>query len=128
MGLGETVGNAMRTPARQQFVQAAGSLSEALLRAATGAGVNAQEAKQKIDELTPKWLDSAEVKAQKRAAIPIYIESLRQRAASAGRNVPLYQQPGALDSNPAGGAPAAPAPGGLPPDVAAALGKYGAGR
>jgi len=63
-----------------------------LLRAATGAGVNKDEAKQKIDELTPKYLDKPEVKKQKLDAIPVYIESLKTRA---GRAAPEgYQVPG----------------------------------
>lgn len=100
MGLGEAAGNAMRSPTRQRYVQAAASLSEALLRAATGAGVNAQEAKQKIEEITPKWGDSDEVIAQKRAAIPVYLESLRARAGNAGRHVP----PPSIARPPAAGA------------------------
>lgn len=80
IGGGEGVANAMRSPDRQRFVQGASSLSEALLRAATGAGVNKDEANQKIRELTPQYTDSPEVVAQKMAAIPLYIESLNVRA------------------------------------------------
>jgi hypothetical protein len=43
----------MRGADRQKFMQGSSSLSEALLRAATGAGVNKDEAAQKIQELTP---------------------------------------------------------------------------
>lgn len=69
-----------QSPARQQFTQAASSMSEALLRAATGAGVNKDEAAQKIRELTPAYFDSPQVIKQKLDAIPVYIESLKTRA------------------------------------------------
>lgn len=76
---------------RQKFTQAASSLSEALLRAATGAGVNKDEAKQKLEELTPLFTDDAETRKQKLAAIPVYLESLKSRA---GRAAPSsYQVP-----------------------------------
>jgi hypothetical protein len=61
-------------------MQGASSMSEALLRAATGAGVNKDEALQKVRELTPQIGDSDAVIAQKEAAIPLYIESLKMRA------------------------------------------------
>ena len=76
----ETVKNASRTPERQKFVQAASSMSEALLRAATGAGVNKEEADQKVRELTPQPFDSQELIQQKMDAIPPYLNSLRTRA------------------------------------------------
>lgn len=79
-GLAGGAANMMRGADRQKFMQASSSLSEALLRAATGAGVNANEAKQKIEELTPIVGDSDEVIAQKKAAIPVYIESLKVRS------------------------------------------------
>jgi len=84
----EGLANLRRSPARQQFVQATDSLSEALLRAATGAGVNEAEAKQKVKELTPVWSDKPATKKQKLDAIPQYIESLRVRAGKAGEAVP----------------------------------------
>lgn len=74
------VGNYLRTANRQQFNQATSSLGEALLRAATGAGVNKDEAKQKIEELTPVFGEDPATSAQKIAAIPAYIETLRVRA------------------------------------------------
>jgi len=61
-------------------MQGASSLSEALLRAATGAGINQYEAEQKVAEITPKYGDSDEVVAQKMAAVPLYLESLKLRA------------------------------------------------
>lgn len=79
-GIGEAVGNQFRGSNRQMFMQGASSLSEALLRAATGAGVNKEEAAQKVRELTPVSGNSEEVIAQKMAAIPLYIESLKVRA------------------------------------------------
>ena len=78
--LGGPVGNWLRSPDRQKFVQGASSLSESLLRAATGAGVNKDEAKQKIEELTPQWGEDDATTKQKMAAIPLYIESLKVRA------------------------------------------------
>jgi len=78
--LGGPVGNWLRSPDRQKFVQGASSLSESLLRAATGAGVNKDEAKQKIEELTPIWGEDDATTKQKMAAIPLYIESLKVRA------------------------------------------------
>lgn len=72
--------NSLRTADRQKFVQAASSMSEALLRAATGAGVNESEALQKVRELTPLFGEDETTTAQKMAAIPLYIESLKVRA------------------------------------------------
>lgn len=74
------IGNSLRSPARQKFVQAASSMSEAFLRAATGAGVNYEEAKQKVEELTPVWGEDPSVTRQKFDAIPLYIDSLKVRA------------------------------------------------
>jgi hypothetical protein len=82
-GFTEGAANMMRSKDRQKFLQGAGSLSEALLRAATGAGVNESEAKQKVRELTPVIGDDAEVIQQKMDAIPMYLESLRTRAGRA---------------------------------------------
>lgn len=76
-------GGATRGKERQKFVQASSSLSEALLRAATGAGVNEAEAKQKIEELTPTYFDEPETRKQKLAAIPMYLQSLQARAGRA---------------------------------------------
>jgi hypothetical protein len=87
--VGGAVGNWLRTPDRQKFVQGASSLSESLLRAATGAGVNKDEAKQKIEELTPQWGEDVETTKQKMAAIPLYIESLKVRA---GPGAPKAQE------------------------------------
>lgn len=72
--------NVMRAEDRQKFIQSSESLAEALLRAATGAGVNKDEARQKVDELTPKFGEDKAVTQQKMAAIPLYIESLKVRA------------------------------------------------
>jgi hypothetical protein len=84
-------GGATQSEKRQQFVQAASSLSEALLRAATGAGQNENEAKQKIEELTPQYFDTRGTIDQKLKAIPVYLNSLKERA---GRAAPKdYQVP-----------------------------------
>ena len=77
---------AAQTAPRQKFVQAGSSMSEALLRAATGAGVNKEEAAQKVKELTPQYFDKDEVIQQKLEAIPVYLESLKVRS-SGGRNL-----------------------------------------
>ena len=83
----EGTANLARSAPRQQFVQATKSLSEALLRAATGAGVNESEAKQKVEELTPSFTDDLLTKQQKLDAIPIYLESLRVRAGVGGQSI-----------------------------------------
>lgn len=91
MGFGEKIlpedfgGNWSRSATRQQYLQGASSLSEALLRAATGAGVNKDEAQQKIREITPQLGDSDDVITNKEAAIPLYIESLKVRAGRAAQ-------------------------------------------
>lgn len=79
-GLAGGAANIFRGADRQKFMQASSSLSEALLRAATGAGVNKDEAEQKVRELTPVIGEAEETTKQKMAAIPLYIESLKVRA------------------------------------------------
>ena len=74
------VANSMRGEERQRFLQSSESFHEAVLRAATGAGVNKDEAAQKARELTPQLGDSQAVINQKMAAYPVYIESLKVRA------------------------------------------------
>jgi len=90
--IGEGSAALARGTDRQKFTQAASSLSEALLRAATGAGVNRDEAKQKLEELTPLFTDDEDTRKQKLAAIPVYLDSLKSRAgraAPSGYQVPL---------------------------------------
>ena len=82
MGLSGTA-NWARSPSRQQFVQASKSFSEAALRAATGAGMNEYEARQKIEELTPQWTDSKEVKEQKLSSLSVYLDAIQTRAGRA---------------------------------------------
>jgi hypothetical protein len=77
------LGKVAQSPERQKFNQAAASLAEALLRAATGAGQNEAEVKQKIEELTPTFFDEPENIKQKLAAIPVYLDSLKARAGRA---------------------------------------------
>lgn len=79
-GMTAGIANSMRGTDRQKFIQGSSSLSEALLRAATGAGVNKEEAAQKIREITPVFGELAETTKQKMDAIPLYIESLKMRA------------------------------------------------
>ena len=87
MGLTTGMANMMRGDTRQNYMQGASSMSEALLRAATGAGVNKDEALQKVRELTPQIGDSDAVIKQKEAAIPIYIESLKLRSGPGAKRV-----------------------------------------
>lgn len=89
---GETVANMMRGEDRQKYIQGASSLSEALLRAATGAGVNRDEALQKVRELTPQIGDSDAVIKQKQDAIPLYLKTLEMRSGPGARNVPSIMQ------------------------------------
>lgn len=114
-------GRTLQSPERQQFNQSMSSLSEAMLRAATGAGINKFEADQKIAELTPQFGDSEAVIKQKMAAIPVYLKSLELRAGPGARKMG-----GAATPAPA----AAPAAGTidfqLPPDIQAILNKHGA--
>ncbi len=79
-GATEAIANTMRGADRQKFMQASSSLSEALLRAATGAGVNRDEAIQKVRELTPVFGEDDETTKQKMASIPVYMEALKVRA------------------------------------------------
>lgn len=81
--LGDDAANARRSPQRQRYMQAASSFSEAVLRAATGAGVNKEEALQKVNEITPRYGDGPEVILQKQEALSMYLESLRTRAGKA---------------------------------------------
>jgi len=86
----EAAANFTRSPERQKFNQAASSFAEATLRAATGAGVNENEAKQKIAELTPQIGDSQAVIDQKKASMLMYLDALRLRA---GRALPEDSRP-----------------------------------
>jgi len=81
------------SPARQKYSQAASAFSEAVLRAATGAGVTADEARQKIRELTPQRGDAADVIQQKTASQAMYLQSLESRAGrAAGQAAPAQQK------------------------------------
>lgn len=108
---------------RQKFKQAASSLSEALLRAATGAGVNEAEAMQKIEELTPTLFDTKGNTEQKLAAIPMYLQSLQSRAGRAappGYTIPTTPSGSSFVSGPV--MPAVQTP---PADLEALVKKYG---
>jgi hypothetical protein len=82
---GEDIANKLRPEDRQMFVQAAGSMAEALLRAATGAGVNESEARQKVAELVPQLGDKPGTVKQKTDSYGVYMSSLQARA---GRALP----------------------------------------
>jgi len=88
---------AAMTPDRQAFTTAASSLGEAVLRAATGAGMNEYEARQKVNELTPRWGEDPSVTAKKMHSADVYLQSLQTRA---GRALPSGQ--GAAAPAPAG--------------------------
>lgn len=87
----EGVANVVRSEDRQMFLQGARSLSEAALRAATGAGVNYEEARQKIEEITPVYGDKPAVIKQKLDSVKVYLDSLKSRA---GRALPKQDQGG----------------------------------
>lgn len=93
--VGGDVANSLRPEDRQKFVQAAESMAEALLRAATGAGVNRDEAAQKVRELVPQLGDKPGTVEQKSASYDMYMKSLQTRA---GRALPA-NTPGASDNN-----------------------------
>lgn len=84
-GVGEDFANQLRPEDRQKFVQAGSSMAEALLRAATGAGMNEYEAKQKVRELVPQLGDKPGLVEQKTASYDVYMKSLQARA---GRALP----------------------------------------
>lgn len=123
--VGPTLQYATMTPERQRFTGAASSFSEAVLRAATGAGVNESEAKQKVNELTPRWGESPSVTADKERRAEMYISSLTARAGRAapragGAGVPRPgATPTAAAAPTAGAAPANAS--GLSPEEAAEL-------
>jgi hypothetical protein len=99
-GAGEKAANLLRGEGRQKFLQAASSLSEALLRAATGAGVNESEARQKVAELTPQIGDEPGTRQQKMEAIPLYLESLKVRAGPGAAKLPTIVQNAAPPASP----------------------------
>ena len=82
--VGGAMSNVAASAPQQKFRQGTSALTEALLRAATGAGMNESEAKQKAVELTPQVGDTAAVIAQKNDAIPLYIAALEARAGKKG--------------------------------------------
>lgn len=84
-GVGQDLANLLRPEERQRFLQAAESMSEALLRAATGAAITKQETDQKLRELIPQIGDQAGTIDQKLASYKVYMDSLRSRA---GRALP----------------------------------------
>jgi hypothetical protein len=96
---GEDIANSLRNEDRQKFVQAAASMSEALLRAATGAGINESEAKQKAAELTPQLGDKPGTVKQKMDAYDVYMKSLQARA---GRALPAGAAGPGADTDPLG--------------------------
>lgn len=89
-GVGADIANSLRPENRQKFVQAAESMSEALLRAATGAGVTKDETNQKLRELVPQLGDKPGTVQQKLAAYDVYMNALKTRA---GRALPTNAAP-----------------------------------
>ncbi len=94
--VGDDLANTLRPEDRQKFVQASESMAEALLRAATGAGVNRDEAAQKVRELVPQLGDKAGTVEQKTASYDMYMKSLQARA---GRALPAGAGAPAGDNN-----------------------------
>lgn len=92
---GQEIKNRSMSPARQRYAQAASSFAEAALRAATGAGINEFEAKQKIAEVTPQRGDRPEVVQQKLAAAKMYVEALQTRAGRALQQPSITPAPSA---------------------------------
>lgn len=85
---GEAITQSQRTGPRQMFAQASESMAEALLRAATGAGINESEARQKVRELVPVYGDKEVNIAQKKRGYKMYMAGLRARA---GRAMPALE-------------------------------------
>ncbi len=75
--------NYTRSPTRQQYLQGSSALTEAVLRAATGAAITKEEALQKLRELTPQPGDSQHVVEQKRESLKVYLQALKRRGAPA---------------------------------------------
>jgi hypothetical protein len=77
---GEDLTNLLRPEDRQRFMQAADSMSEALLRASTGAAITKSETDQKLRELIPQIGDTAGNVKQKLDSYKVYMDALRSRA------------------------------------------------
>lgn len=77
---GDDLTNLLRPEDRQKFMQAADSMSEALLRASTGAAITKAETDQKLRELIPQIGDTDGVVKQKLSSYKIYMDALRSRA------------------------------------------------
>lgn len=95
-----------QSPGRQRYNQAISSFAEAVLRAATGAGVNRDEAAQKVRELTPQAGDSTEVRAQKLRGLDGYLDDLKTRAGRAlapgNQGIPTVSTKAQYDALPSG--------------------------
>ena len=81
--LPEAMRNSLVSTERQRYLQASKSFAEAALRAATGAGINESEARQKVTELTPQLGDKPEVIQQKQEAMKMYRQAIEARAGRA---------------------------------------------
>lgn len=77
---GDDLANVLRPEDRQKFMQAADSMSEALLRASTGAAITKAETDQKLRELIPQIGDTDGVVKQKLNSYKVYMDALRSRA------------------------------------------------
>lgn len=84
--IGDPAANAMRSSARQKYIQASSAFVEAALRAATGAGMNEYEAKQKIKQFTPTFMESDASIAQKEADMKVFLDAVRIRAGKAAQH------------------------------------------
>lgn len=77
---GDDLANILRPEDRQKFMQAADSMSEALLRASTGAAITKAETDQKLRELIPQIGDTDGNVKQKLNSYKVYMDALRSRA------------------------------------------------
>jgi hypothetical protein len=99
--VGPDAANALRGHHRQRFIQSSKVLSEAMLRAATGAGYNYLEAKDSVEMLTPIYGEAPETTKQKLEGIPLFLKNLRARAGRAA--LPAYPGSGNTPGADAGG-------------------------
>lgn len=107
---GKDLAYARMTPARQLFTTGVSELTEAVLRAASGANVPEAEIRQKVEALTPRYNEAPEVTKWKRDQMDQYVQSLEVRA---GRAMPAVRAAeaarAAAKGNPAATPPAPPA-------------------
>lgn len=114
--IGKTARALVSSPAEQKYLNGMRRFITAKLRADSGATITQGEINEQLDQTLPKLTDSAEVVAQKRAALDILVESVRSRgtsqpggsgaagATAAQQGAPSGIQEGATATNPQTGA------------------------